>query len=95
MYEKKLMGLSSNKEILNLGFMHIDNTEEEILELAVENIKILEDKNRVEFEEYCEHTKEYLKITNYYNKKYLNESFLKNPIILGEQFLKKNLYLLN
>ena len=95
MYEKKLMGLSLNNEILNLGYTHVDNTEEEILELAIENIERLEEKSTIGSDEYCEYNKEYLKITNYYNQKYLNESFLKNPIILGKQFLKKNLYLLN
>lgn len=92
MYESKIMGVSHYEHLKSLGFNHIDNSENEILQIAKE---ALENISNNDYTMENDLTSEYNKITTYYNKKILGESFLKVPLKLGKSFLKENKYLIS
>ena len=92
MYQSKIIGVYDDEHIKSLGYKHVDNSEDEILQIAKETLENISIYNNIKEDDL---TREYNKITAYYNKKVLGENFLKVPLKLGKSFLNKNKYLIS
>lgn len=92
LYENKLIGVSDSRIFDKLGYKHIDNTFEEITELAQEVIQTLDEEIKISVNEKLA-SDEYYKIINYYNSDISKGTKL--PLMIGKKFLIKNLYLIS
>jgi len=94
MYDKKLFGISDSRIFDSLGYLHINNTEEEITELSKEVLQSIEVENYYNSKE-KEAFEEYYRIANYYSIKNNKDDTAYRPLKLGKDFLMKNLYLIS
>ena len=78
----------------SLGYLHIDNTEEEITELSKEVLQFIEDDNYYSSKE-KDAFEEYYRIANYYSIKNNKDNAAYRPLKLGKDFLMENLYLIS
>ena len=67
MYQSKIIGVYDDEHIKSLGYKHVDNSEDEILQIAKETLENISIYNNIKEDDL---TREYNKITAYYNKKF-------------------------